>query len=145
MKRSIAVLFVVALAFTVLAGCSTMTAIESKITGLDWVGFAEQAISGTAAAEKLSRIGIGLPCKFGLLDADICSLYTTADEAAKIALPKLQAALAAYKADKSAGNESLLKEAYNELCLAWETFNSVNGVADTKATAMSTTVTTPIQ
>jgi len=57
----------------------------------------------------------------------VCDLYALADAAATPALAEASSALVAYRADPSAGNELLLKAAYNALVSAWETFNQVNG------------------
>jgi len=123
--------------FAGLHGCATVqqeaTKIETKVQGIDWVGFTEQAISAVNATEKLSRVGIGLPCKFGLLDTDVCALYALADAAAQPAIANAQAAEAAYKANPSAGNEGMLKVAYQTLCAAWDAYNQANGKASAAA------------
>jgi len=129
------------LAFAFIPGCTSVdtavTAVQTKIESVDWVKLTEGSITAVSTLEKLGKVGIGLSCKFGVLDQDVCALYTLADNAAVPAIAKAKAALAAYKADPSAGNESVLKAAYEILVSTWETYNQAQDSA-----ALATTTTT---
>jgi hypothetical protein len=124
---------VVAILF-LLAGCSSFgtwsPVIQQKIDSIDWLTLTENSVTAVANLQRFGKIGIGLPCKFGVLDADICALYKLADDAATPALLRAREAIAAYKLNPTAGNEGLLAAAYYALNDAWATFNLTQDKAE---------------
>jgi hypothetical protein len=116
-----------------LGGCAILTQGKGYFDGtqkVDWVKLTDGSITAVANLQKLGKVGIGLPCKFGVLDKDVCALYELADSAATPAIANARIVMDSYKANPDAGNEALLKMAYESLVSAWTTFNKANGKAE---------------
>jgi hypothetical protein len=126
---------IVALIFVAVIGCLIGgCALVSKVTGVpeqqlkdDAVTAAEGATAAVETLDKAAALVLPIACTTGQLDANTCALYQKANAAAAVALPKVDAALVAYKADPSTANGSVLDAAKTAVYEAWSTYNEVNG------------------
>lgn len=114
----------------VLAGCGGVfkpPGLTPAQPNQDLITWAEAGAKAVNVLRGAAELVIPLACMAGQMDPSMCSDAQKAIVAAGPVLSKVDIALAAYKADPSTANASVLDAARTAALETWSTLNDVNG------------------